>query len=371
MYKESNLTDRRTFIKTTAAAATIAVLGSNVKPAQAREKSGAGKYKPLTKVNCFSEDGELKEIIFGRVDDLRIPDYDPSFDFAGPKAISMMKKFGGKLFSEADPEWYKKVKDSVENAVDFLKSRGIVVHRPRENTKVEMANFALETKTNINLYNRDSLVAIGNTLVETSFKAAGRLRNKYAVRNISMELMRRGNPVISMPQPLDTFEHNEKESPLVEGGDVEIDNGNIYIGNTGQSANSLGVLWFKNAFPDWNVHEIKVSSKRFPHQHLDCAMVIFKKWGCILVDDIIGGYDGLPKPLKEKKWIELTFEEATDKLANFIAINPEEVLMPTEAKRLRKEVEKLGIKVHHLPYYEVGKLAGSLRCNTCPIYRVG
>ena len=374
MSNESNPINRRTFVKTTAgtaAAAAIAVLGSNVKPAQAREKSGAGKYKPITKVNCFSEDGELKEVIFGRVDDLRIDDYHPSYDFAGPKAISMMKKFGGKLFSEADPEWYKKVKDSSENAVDFLKSRGIVVHRPRENTKVEMANFALEGKININLYNRDSLVAIGNTLVETSFKAAGRLRNKYAVRNISMELMRRGNPVISMPQPLDTFEHNEKESPLVEGGDVEIDNGNIYIGNSGQAANSLGVLWFKNAFPDWNVHEIKVSSKRFPHQHLDCAMVIFKKWGCILVDDIIGGYDGLPKPLKEKKWIELTFEEATDKLANFIAINPEEVLMPTEAKRLRKEVEKLGIKVHHLPYYDVGKLGGSLRCNTCPIYRVG
>ena len=102
-------------------------------------------------------------------------------------------------------------------------------------------------------------------------------------------------------------------------------------------------------------------------------MVMFSKWGCVLIDDIIGGYEGLPGPLKKKKWIELKLEEATDKLANFIAINPEEIVMPLEAERLRKEVEALRprIKVHAFPYYHVGKIGGSLRCNTCPIYRVG
>ena len=102
-------------------------------------------------------------------------------------------------------------------------------------------------------------------------------------------------------------------------------------------------------------------------------MVAFSTWGCILIDDIIGGYKGLPESLKKKKWIELKREEATDKLANFIAINPEEIVIPLEAERLRKEVEALRprIKVHAFPYYEVGKIGGSLRCNTCPIHRVG
>ena len=143
--------------------------------------------------------------------------------------------------------------------------------------------------------------------------------------------------------------------------------------NSKQASNSLGVLWYKNAFPDWKVHEIKINHKRFPHQHLDCVMVMFSKWGCILAEDIIGGYQGLPEPLQKKKWIELKLEEATDKLANFIAINPEEVIMPKEAERLIKEVESLRprVKVHAFPYYHVGKIGGSLRCNTCPIYRVG
>ena len=248
-------------------------------------------------------------------------------------------------------------------------SPGIVVHRPRENTKDELANFALSSTLNHNIYNRDSLVSIGNTLVECSFKTPERMRNKYAVRYVSMELMRNGNRVISMPQPLDTYEHNYDESPLAEGGDVEIEDGNIYIGNSDQATNSLGVTWFKSAFPDWNVHEIKISPKRFPHQHLDCVMVIGRKFGVILSEDV-GGIKALPKPLQTKKWIELTLEEATSKLANFIFINPEEVLIASEAKRLRKEIEKLGVKVHHFPYYEVGKtFGGSLRCNTCPIYR--
>ena len=363
---------RRDFMKISGAAAAAAAINLSAASSLAQEKT-VSSHKPLTKVNCFSEDGELKEVIFGRIDDFRLPEYDPIFDFAGPKIVSMLKKSGGKLFSEADPEWNKRVHDSMETVVDFLKGRGIVVHRPREHTKDELANFALQSVMVNNVYNRDSLVAIGNTLVETSFLTPERIRNKYAVRYVSMGLMKAGNRVISMPQPLDTYEHNHDESPIVEGGDVEIGDGHIYIGNSEQASNSLGVLWFKNAFPDWKVHEIKISTKRFPHQHLDCVMVAFSKWGCILPDDIIGGYRGLPEPLQKKKWIELKLEEATDKLANFIAINPEEVVMPKEAERLIKEVEALRprIKVHAFSYYDVGKIGGSLRCNTCPIYREG
>jgi N-dimethylarginine dimethylaminohydrolase len=368
---EDGLT-RRDLIKATGAAAVVAATGLAASPSQSKERT-VSSHKPLSKANCFSEDGELKEVIFGRVDDLRLPDYDPIYDFTGPKTVSMLKRAGGKLFSEADPEWYKTVHDSIEGVVDFLEDRGIVVHRPREHTADELANFALQSRMVNNVYNRDSLVTIGNTLVESSFLTPERIRNKYAVRYVSMGLMNAGNRVISMPQPLDTYEHNHDESPIVEGGDLEIGDGHIYIGNSGLASNSLGVLWYKNAFPDWEVHEIKISTKRFPHQHLDCVMVTFSKWGCILVDDIIGGYRGLPEPLQKKKWIELKLEEATDKLANFIAINPEEVVMPLEAERLRKEVEGLRprIKVHAFPYYKVGKIGGSLRCNTCPIYREG
>ena len=47
--------------------------------------------------------------------------------------------------------------------------------------------------------------------------------------------------------------------------------------------------------------------------------------------------------------------------------------MPAEADQLIKEVEALRprIKVHAFPYDRVGKIGGSLRCNTCPIYREG
>jgi hypothetical protein len=254
--------DRRKFIKTSAGVAAAAAIASHVPMTMAQEKKTLSNHKPLSKVYCFSEDGELKEVIFGRVDDFRLPAYNPIFDFNGPKTVAMLKKSGGKLFSEAEPEWYKQVYDSIETVVEFLKGRGIVVHRPRKHTADELANFALNSKLNINTYNRDSLVSVGNTLVESTFKTPERLRNKYAVRYISMALMKAGNRVISMPQALDTYQHNEDESPIVEGGDVEIDNGHIYIGNSKQASNSLGVLWYKNAFPDWNVHEIKINYKR-------------------------------------------------------------------------------------------------------------
>ena len=46
------------------------------------------------------------------------------------------------------------------------------------------------------------------------------------------------------------------------------------------------------------------------------------------------------------------FAKINDQVANYVAT-----------------VEKLGVKVHHFPYYEVGKIGGSFRCNTCPIFR--
>ena len=83
----------------------------------------------LRKIHCYSEDGELKEVIFGRIDDYRLPGYDPIFDFSGERTVNLLKKAGGKLFSEGDPDWYKLANDQLETVVDFIKSRGIVVHR--------------------------------------------------------------------------------------------------------------------------------------------------------------------------------------------------------------------------------------------------
>ena len=271
--------NRREFLKAASATTAAFAISSSATVTKAQEPNNVSDHQPLKKVNCFSEDGELKEVIYGRLDNFVIPKYDPIWDFAGPDTVTMMKKAGGKLFKEADPEWFKKANDSLEAGVDYLENMGIVVHRPRDLTEDETANFQLCSVFDCNGYNRDSLVSIGDTLVETSFKTPERIRNKYPVRYVSMELMRNGNRVISIPQTLDTYNHNEEESPIVEGGDVEIDDGHIYIGNSGQASNSLGVLWMKHAFPDWKVHEIKINSKSFPHQHLDCVLVMFKKMG--------------------------------------------------------------------------------------------
>ena len=42
-------------------------------------------HKPLTKVNINSEDGELKEVIYGMPDDLIVPEYNPGLDFVKPE----------------------------------------------------------------------------------------------------------------------------------------------------------------------------------------------------------------------------------------------------------------------------------------------
>lgn len=330
-------------------------------------------HKPLSKIKVNNEYGQLKEMLYGRVDDFRLPEWDPiAFQWVDEKIANLVKQHGGKLFSEADPDWYGTVYEQVERVVQFIESQGVIVHRPADNTEIELQNFRLSSPMNINLYQRDHIVAIGDTIFETAFATPERLRQKYAVRHLTMELMRQGNRIISAPQPLDTYDHDMEREVLVEGGDVLIDlenDGHVYVGHSGNAANDLGYLWLKNAFPEYNVHQIQIDTTRFQHQHLDCVMVIFKDWGIILEEDIVGGVAGLPAPLQNRKWVRMTGRESELKLANIIALNPEEVIMAQEAERLIKEVEALGVKVHKFPYYEVGEIGGSLRCNTHPIYR--
>ena len=332
-------------------------------------------HTPLTKIKVNNEYGEVKEMIFGRVEDFRLPEWDPvAFQWIDEAMANLIKAHGGKLFSEAAPDWYGPVHEQVETVVDFIESRGVIVHRPAENTETELANFALQSPMNVNLYCRDNIVAIGDTIFETAFATPERMRNKYAVRHLTMELVRQGNRVISAPQPLDTYDHDNAREVLIEGGDVEIDldnGGHVYIGYSGNAANDLGYQWLKTAFPEYQVCQIRIDTTRFQHQHLDCVMVIFNDWGIVLEEDIVGGIGGLPAPLRERKWARMTSRESELKLANIIALNPEEVIMPAEAERLIEEVEGLGlgIKVHKFPYGRVGEIGGSLRCNTHPIYR--
>ena len=329
-------------------------------------------HKKLTKVKANNEYGQIREMFFGRVDDLRLPAWDPvAFRWIDKKMADVVKEHGGKMFSEAAPEWFASVKEKVERVVSFIESKGIIVHRPKEHTETEWNNYQLSGQLNVNLYSRDCMVTIGDTIVETAFATPERMRNKYAIRDYTMELLRNGNRIISAPQPLDTYTHDNNKEVLFEGGDVEIDleNGYIYIGHSGNAANDLGYLWLKNAFPQYNVYQVQIDTTRFQHQHLDCVMVIFKDWGIILEEDVVGGIEGLPEPLRNRKWIKMTLKESELKLANIIAINENEVIMPEEATRLIKEVEKLGMTVHAFPYLEVGEIGGSLRCNTHPIYR--
>lgn len=355
------------------------------------------KHEALSKVQVNSEDGILREVIYGCVEDFILPDGNsPIWSFAGGRFLELAKENPNMPFSEADPKWFKEIQDCVENVVEFLEARDIVVHRPNQSTLTEKKNFSLNSRFNCNLYNRDSIFAIGNTLVEASFKTPERNRNKYTVRDVTMPLLKKGSPVVSCPQSMDTYYHNDEESPLIEGGDVMIDGDNIYVGYSGMATNTLGIEWLQRMFPEKTVYQINIR-KAGKHQHLDCVMVAFEDWGIYAPSEIDGyinmktkeaiAYDPdsleerdeslLPPPLRDKSWGYLSLHDAHAKLGNFIAISPREILIAEEATEVIKEIDRLNaqkiiggeIIMHQFPYKAVGDIGGSFRCNTCPIYR--
>ncbi len=58
-------------------------------------------------------------------------------------------------------------------------------------------------------------------------------------------------------------------------------------------------------FPDFHVHQVKSKADPFPHQHLDCVMVMFSTWGLVVAEDLEGGLEALPAKAREKKWVPM------------------------------------------------------------------
>ena len=83
---EKNAT-RREFLKATGTAAAVATFGAA--PGRAQEKT-ASNHKPLTKVNCFSEDGDLKDHLMSYAGTIPNVDWEilnPRVDLYGRTAV--------------------------------------------------------------------------------------------------------------------------------------------------------------------------------------------------------------------------------------------------------------------------------------------
>ena len=175
------------------------------------------------------------------------------------------------------------------------------------------------------------------------------------------------------------------EEVHIEGGDVMPWNEHIFIGTykgddykeqVTARTNMAGVAFIQNLFPHKKVKEFDlVKSKteaRDNALHLDCCFQPVGKDKAIIYK---GGfrseadYQYLVDIFGAENLFHIEREEMYEMNSNVFSISPEVVVSEKHFTRLNAWLRAQGFTVEEIPYSEISKQEGLLRCSTLPLLR--
>lgn len=175
------------------------------------------------------------------------------------------------------------------------------------------------------------------------------------------------------------------EEVHIEGGDVMLHNEHIFIGTYKGSdyknyitarTNMHGVNFIKELFPHKIVKEFDlVKSKIEPRDnalHLDCCFQpVGKKKGIIYKSGFReeADYMYLVDLFGMENLFHITREEMYHMNSNVFSIDHNVVVVEQNFTRLSEWLESNGFIVEKIPYAEIAKQEGLLRCSTLPLIR--
>ncbi len=175
------------------------------------------------------------------------------------------------------------------------------------------------------------------------------------------------------------------EEVHIEGGDVMLWNNHIFIGTYKGSdyknyitarTNMQGVQYIKDLFPHKIVKEIDlVKSKIEPRDnalHLDCCFQpIGKDKGIIYKSGFReeSDYMYLVNLFGLENLFHITREEMYHMNSNIFSIAEDVVISEQNFTRLNAWLRQHGFTVEEVPYAEIAKQEGLLRCSTMPLVR--
>jgi len=175
------------------------------------------------------------------------------------------------------------------------------------------------------------------------------------------------------------------EGAMAEGGDVMPWNDYIFVGYSEKEdfdkytvarTNKTGLDFLTETFPNKIVKGFELNKSDIdPREnalHLDCCfqpigknMAIIYKGGFKYSADV----EFLVTYFGEENIIEVDKEEMYNMNSNVFSISEEVIISEKGFTRLNEYLRKRGFTVEEVPYAEIAKMEGLLRCSTMPLIR--
>ena len=210
------------------------------------------------------------------------------------------------------------------------------------------------------------------------------IENKFFISSI---LPDRENEIKGLKNILNNIKNVIKlpKDAHIEGGDVVLDDDNIFIGYYGQKdyknqitarTNKKAIKLIKNHFPNKNVIPLElIKSPHLPSSnalHLDCCFQPVSENKAVICKEAFKNpfeLDLLISHYGAKNIFEISLKEMSKLYSNFFSIEKNIVVSDKRFHRLNKWLSSIGVKVEKVNYSEVSKLGGLFRCSTLPLIR--
>lgn len=290
---------------------------------------------PMMDVFVDSETAPLRSVLVG---------YPDNFLQVDAEIINETQR---QYYDGPDAPTPEAVTEQLNGFIEILRSHGVNVLQPHALPYIPDQ-----------MMTRDIGVVIGKTFIVTTMAARSR------------RLEWRGYSHLFEQFPEDVKVLFGPEDLVIEGGDVIVDRGKVFVG-IGQRTTLAGAAWLMQLVPDYEIVPITLNGLEDGEDvlHLDCSFLPVGNGHALIYTD---GMREIPATLRETyDLIEVTRDEQQLLGTNVLSLSPDTVISQPSMTRINGEMRARGIDVIEVPYSEPPKTGGSFRCCTLPLFRGG
>lgn len=317
----------------------------------------------MENINVYNEYATLKTVIIGNAEKIYIPD---AMEMEQEAHTATWKKMLNKylyrvLKGKNVPQFLaKKYQRELADFKKILEENGVEV------LTVDTVTPSKEEEPGMaQMYARDSVMCVGNLLIEGNLKLEMRKKEMRGYQSIVQAIKKHSS--VHQLHPLETT--------FLEGGDVLVDYPYVFVGIGKYASNEKGINWLQNLLdthqtklhPNQNWRVVPVYLNDDSLHHLDCCFTIIGPKTAIIHK---ASLKALPKELKDYQFIEIDTKTNKEMGGNVLVIGPKKIIVQKRHLSLQKSLQVHGYTVFPLDFTWHARLDGAFRCASCPLERV-
>jgi glycine amidinotransferase len=363
-------------------------------------------YPQQTIVNSWNEWDPLKHIIVGRAEGTMVqaPEFAVQRDW--PE-----QGFPYPTYGPYPKEMAEKADEQLDNFARILENRGVRVDRPTPldfSQTVQTPDWVQESMFGC-MPPRDLLLTVGNEILEATMSYRSRwyeylcyrpLLERYYQEDASFRWEAAPKPrltegtykmdwwqewaSLSLEEQYERADRSDwiltEKEPLFDAADVVRFGKDLFVQKS-MVTNKAGISWLRRHYPDHRVHMVRY--RELAPWHMDSTLVPLRP-GLVLVNPArpaleegqkklfeINGWDVLDAPrsvLTQKR--PMTFCSIWLN-TNVLMIDLKTVCVEASETPLMEMLDRYGLEVIPVPFYDVAPFGGGLHCSTADVYRQG